>query len=105
MGVDTDERSEFLRHRGYHVDCAADLNISLDLSRSHGYDLIVLALDPEDCSIAKVAEKLKRINPTSTITCLADCKKPIPPLPCHSMLWKGEPLEYFAARVEALSAA
>jgi len=102
---DTDQRSEYLRLRGYDVDCTPDLNAALDLSRSHTYDLIVLALDPEDHSISKVAEQLKRINPNSTITCLADCKKPIPPLPCHSMLWMGEPLEYFAARVEALSAA
>ena len=43
-------------------------------------------------------------NPNAMIACLADCKKAIPPLPCDRLLWKGEPLEYFLARVEALAA-
>jgi CheY-like chemotaxis protein len=103
--VDTERRSEYLRLRGYEVDCACNGDIALKLSRTRDYDLIVLALDSEDRSLRQVAEQLQRFNPRSTVTCLADCKKPIPILPCHGMLWKGEPLEYFAARVEALSAA
>lgn len=102
---DTDQRSEYLRLRGYEVDCASTADAALTLSRSRNYHLIVLTVDSGDRSIARLAEKLKRLNPAGTVTCLADCKKPIPPLPCHSMLWKGEPLEYFAARVEALSVA
>jgi PleD family two-component response regulator len=103
--MDADMRSAYLRTRGYDVDCVASANVALRLSRVHSYDLILLAVDPDFPSLTELARELEQIRPTSTIACLADCKKPIPPLPCHRMLWKGEPLEYFVARVEALASA
>jgi len=103
--VDADQRSEYLRLRGYQVDCAPNAAVALSLSYQHSYDIVVLAIDSDHLGIAQLADQLQKLNPNSTVTCLADCKKPIPPLPCDRMLWKGEPLEYFVARVEALAAA
>ena len=100
--VDADQRSEYLRRNGYEVDCATGTDVALSLTRSHSYDVVVLALDCDD--VASVAARIQKLNPNALVACLADCKKAIPPLPCDRMLWKGEPLEYFLARLEALSA-
>jgi hypothetical protein len=74
------------------------------MGRTKNYDLIVLTLDEDPSILENLAGELQMSNPDAMITCLADCKKPIPPLPCDYLLWMGEPLEYFAARVEALAA-
>lgn len=100
--ADADQRSEYLRRNGYEVDCATEKDVALALSRTHSYDVVVLAL--ECAGIAELADHIQKLNPNAMVACLADCKKAIPPLPCDRMLWKGEPLEYFLARVEALAA-
>jgi hypothetical protein len=101
--TEAQQRSEFLRRNGYEVDCASSLNGAVTLTRTHSYDLVVLAVN--DCSaIKKTAAQIQRLNPNTLITCLTDVRKAIPPLPSHRMLWSGEPLEYFLARVEALAA-
>jgi hypothetical protein len=61
-------------------------------------------VDIENCHLDKLCRKLQRLNPNSTIACLADCKKPLPAMPPDRLLWKGEPLEYFTARIDALAA-
>ncbi len=101
---DTEKRLDILRARGFEADAANCSDVALALSRSHSYDLIVLGIDLEAGSLASFCRKLQRINPNSTVACLADCKKPIPALPPDRLLWRGEPLEYFLARVEALAA-
>jgi PleD family two-component response regulator len=100
---DCEQRSEFLRRRGYEVDCASSTADATAMSRVHSYDIIVLPIDLDCESLDKLGRKLQRQNPNATITCLADCKKPLPSLPGHCLLWKGEPLEYFLARMEALA--
>jgi len=100
--VDADQRSEFLRRNGYEVDCATGSDVALNMTRTHSYDVVVLALDCNE--VAEIAARIQKLNPNAMIACLADCKKTIPPLPCDRLLWKGEPLEYFLARLEALAA-
>jgi CheY-like chemotaxis protein len=102
--VDADQRSDFLRRNGFEVDCATGTDVALTMSRTHSYDVVVLALDSDCHVIANLAEQIQKANPNAMVACLADCKKPVPPLPCDRMLWKGEPLEYFLARVETLAA-
>jgi len=102
--VDADQRSEFLRRNGFEVDCAAGRDVALAMSRTRSYDVVVLALDSDCHVIANLAGAIQKANPNAMVACLADCKKPVPPLPCDRMLWKGEPLEYFLARVETLAA-
>jgi len=102
--ADANQRSEYLRRNGYEVDCATGSEPALSLARTHSYDVVVLALDPGTPGIAGLAARIQKRNPNAMIACLADCKKAIPPLPCDRLLWKGEPLEYFLARVEALAA-
>lgn len=101
---DAEQRSEFLRHRGYDVDSAACGESAIAMSRSHSYDLIVLPVESTNGCLEKICRKLQRLNPNTTIACLADCKKPIPALPPDRLLWQGEPLEYFLARIDALAA-
>jgi PleD family two-component response regulator len=101
---DSEERSEYLRDRGFRVDCAVGGEIALRMSRKEAYDLIVVAMETTN-SVAELAEQLERLNRNALVTYLADCWAPIPPLPSHHFLWSSEPLEYFAARVEALTAA
>ena len=101
---DVEQRSEFLRLRGYDVDSAACGESAVAMSRSHSYDLIVLPLELTNGCLEKISRKLQRLNPNATIACLADCKKPIPALPPDRLLWQGEPLEYFLARIDALAA-
>ncbi len=101
---DAAQRSEFLRSRGYEVDSTACCELAVTLSRSHSYDLIVLPVELTNGNLGRLCRKLQRLNPNSTIACLADCKKPIPAMPPGRLLWKGEPLEYFTARIDALSA-
>jgi CheY-like chemotaxis protein len=102
--VDASQRSEFLRRNGYEVDCAASGEDALNLSRTRTYDVVLLALNCESPKIAALAARIQKLNPNALVACLADCKKALPPVPAHRMLWKGEPLEYFLARVEALAA-
>jgi hypothetical protein len=99
--VDSDERSAYLRSRGFRVDCAGCAETAVRMSRTISYDLVVLTMD---VATTRLAAELERLNPSAMVTCLADCKKPIPPLRCDRLLWTGEPLEYFAARVETLAA-
>lgn len=95
-------RSEFLRRNGYDVDFANGAAMAQAMARTHSYDIVLMAIE---CPALKtLAAKLQRLNPNATVACLADCSKAIPPLPCSRMLWKGEPLEYFLARVETLAA-
>jgi len=101
---DADQRSEILRRNGYDVDCACRSDIALTLSRTHSYDVVLLALECESPQIAAIADEIQKLNPNALVACIADCGKAIPPLPCDRMLWKGEPLEYFLARVNALAA-
>ena len=101
---DAAQRSEFLRHRGYDVDSVSCGEAAVEISRSHSYDLIVLPVELTNGCLEKFCRKLQRLNPNSTIACLADCKKPLPSLPPDRLLWKGEPLEYFTARIDALAA-
>jgi len=103
--VDADMRSAYLRQRGFEVDCASTADSALQLSRVRSYDLVLITIENEFPSIAKLAQELRAVNPNSQIACLADCKKPIPPVPFDRLLWKGEPLEYFVARVETLASA
>ena len=102
-GAAAQQRSEFLRRNGYEVDTASSLASAVEMTRTHSYDLVVLALN-DYADIKKVASQIQRLNPNTLITCLTDVRKAIPPLPSHRMLWTGEPLEYFLARVEALAA-
>jgi hypothetical protein len=95
-------RLEFLRRRGYEVDTASCGEAAVTMARTHSYDLIVLPADLPD-GLSRLFRRLQRLNPNSTVACLADCKKPIPALPSGRWLWKGEPLEYFLARVDALA--
>ncbi|HVZ16010.1 MAG TPA: hypothetical protein VG897_02750 [Terriglobales bacterium] len=101
--ADADQRSEFLRRNGYEVDCASCGEIALALSQTRSYDVVVLAAD-DGHDVTFLAKAIQKSNPNAMVACLADCAKPVPPLPCHRMLWKGEPLEYFLARVETLAA-
>jgi len=101
---DAQQRSDFLRSRGYEVDSAVCGESALILSRSHSYDLIVVPVEIANGHLDKLCRKLQRLNPNSTIACLADCKKPLPAMPADRLLWKGEPLEYFLARIDALAA-
>jgi len=101
---DAEQRSDFLRHRGYDVDSVTCGEAAVEISRSHSYDLIVLPVELANGCLEKFCRKLQRLNPNSTIACLADCKKPLPALPPDRLLWKGEPLEYFLARIDALAA-
>jgi CheY-like chemotaxis protein len=101
---DAEQRSEFLRRRGYDVDSTLCSDAAVMLSRSHSYDLIVLPVEIANGSLDKLCRKLQRLNPNSTIACLADCKKPLPALPPDRLLWRGEPLEYFLARIDAMAA-
>jgi len=101
---DAEQRSEFLRRRGYDVDSASCGETAVTLSRSHSYDLIVVPVDLANGRLDKLCRTLQRLNPNSTIACLADCKKPLPAHPPDRLLWKGEPLEYFLARIDALAA-
>ena len=101
---DGSRRSDFLRRRGYEVDYATCTEVALDMSRSRSYDIIVIPVELDCDALERLTRKLQRLNPNSTIACLADCKKPLPSLPSYKLLWKGEPLEYFLARVDALSA-
>ena len=102
--VDADLRSDYLRRNGYEVDCASGSDVALTLSRTRSYDVVLLAVDNDCGEIAALAHQLQKNNPNALVACLADCKKPVPHLPCDRMLWKGEPLEYFLARVETLAA-
>ena len=102
-GSAVQQRSEFLRRHGYEVDCATGLNSALNLTRTHSYDMVVLTFNGDCANIKKVASQIQKLNPNTLVTCLANTNK-IPPLPSHRMLWTGEPLEYFLARVEALAA-
>jgi CheY-like chemotaxis protein len=101
---DANQQTDFLRRRGYEVDCASRGDVAISMTRTHSYDVVVLALDCDSPRIAELAARIQKLNPNALVTCLADCKKALPPLPAHRMLWKGEPLEYFLARVEALAA-
>jgi PleD family two-component response regulator len=96
-------RSDVLRNRGYEVDSASGANDALTLSRMNSYDLIVLPVDVDSIGVEKLSRRLRRLSPNSLIACLADCKKPIPFMPAGNLLWKGEPLEYFLARIDALA--
>jgi PleD family two-component response regulator len=99
---DAARRTDFLRHSGYDVDSCIGEEAALTMSRTHSYDLIVLPVDG-NVQVERLCRRLQRINPNSTVACLADCKKPIPSLPAGRLLWQGEPLEYFLARLDALS--
>jgi CheY-like chemotaxis protein len=101
---DAERRSEFLRHRGYDVDFASCSEAAIVMTRSHSYDVIVLPVDLAEGCLEKLARRLQRLSPNSTIACLADSRKPIPALSKGPLLWTGEPLEYFLARVDALAA-
>jgi len=95
-------RSEFLRRNGYDVDFANGAALALAMARTHSYDIVLMAV--ETPALKVLASKLQRLNPNATVGYLADCSKTLPPMPCSRMLWKGEPLEYFLARVETLAA-
>ncbi len=101
---DAEQRSEFLRSGGYEVDSASCGAAAIDMTRTHSYDLIVVPVDLGNGALEKLCRKLQRMSPNSTIACLADCKKPLPSIAPDRLLWKGEPLEYFLARVDSLSA-
>jgi len=103
-GTAAHQRSEFLRRNGYEVDCASGLTGAIAMSRMRSYDMVVLALNGDCANIKKVASQIQKLNPNTLVTCFADCSKAIPPLASDRMLWTGEPLEYFLARVEALAA-
>lgn len=100
---DAARRSDLLRSRGYEVDSVSGADDAVTFSRMHSYDLIVLPVDVDSVGVEKLSRRLHRLSPNSTIACLADCRKPIPSMPACSMLWKGEPLEYFLARIDALA--
>ncbi len=95
-------RSEFLRRNGYDVDFASGAAMALAMARTHSYDLVLMAVDTP--ALKALAAKVQRLNPNAAVAYLADCSQSIPPMPCYRMLWKGEPLEYFLARVETLTA-
>lgn len=95
-------RSEFLRRNGYDVDFANGSGMALAMARTHSYDIVLMGVDTP--ALNALAAKLQRLNPNATVAYLADCSQVIPPMPCYRMLWKGEPLEYFLARVETLAA-
>ena len=96
-------RLEFLRRRGFDVDSCSGAEAAVTMSRTHSYDLIVLPVDAAP-TVEKLCRRLQRLNPNSTVACIADCSKPIPALPAGLLLWEGEPLEYFLARLDTLSA-
>jgi PleD family two-component response regulator len=100
---DAARRCDVLRERGYDVDSVSGANDAVTFSRMHSYDLIVLPVDVDSIGVEKLSRRLHRLSPNSRIACLADGKKPIPSMPACSMLWKGEPLEYFLARIDALA--
>ncbi|HWR14229.1 MAG TPA: hypothetical protein VN577_05345 [Terriglobales bacterium] len=100
---DAAERSECLRRRGYEVDSASCAEAAMTMTRSRSYDIIVIPVELNAVCAEDLSRKLQRLNPNATIACLADCKKPLPSLPPGRLLWKGEPLEYFIARFEALA--
>ncbi|MGZ4786957.1 MAG: hypothetical protein ACXVZX_00450 [Terriglobales bacterium] len=102
--MDADQRAEFLRRNGYEVDCVTTSDLALVMARTHSYDVVVVALDDDCNEVTFLATAIQKSNPNAMVACLADCKKPVPQLPFDRMLWKGEPLEYFLARVEALAA-
>ena len=95
-------RSEFLRRNGYEVDFANGTAMALAMARTHSYDIVLMGVDTP--ALKALASKLQRLNPNATVAYIADCGQAIPPMPCYRMLWKGEPLEYFLARVETLAA-
>jgi len=95
-------RSEFLRRNGYEVDFANGAAMALAMARTHSYDIVLMGV--ETPALKALATKVQRLNPNATVGYLADCGQVIPPMPCYRMLWKGEPLEYFLARVETLAA-
>jgi PleD family two-component response regulator len=101
---DCAQRADSLRHRGYEVDCVTCSEAALTQSRSRSYDLVLLAVDTKSASISRLSRQLRKLNPDTTIACLADDRKPIPHIPCSRLLWTAEPMEYFIARVEALAA-
>jgi len=100
---DAGYRSEFLRRNGYEVDFASGSEMALAMSRTHSYDVVLLCVDTPGLEV--LATRIQRLNPNALVACLADCSKAIPALPCDRMLWKGEPMEYFLARVNALATA
>lgn len=100
---DAERRTDFLRRRGFYVDSCSGADAAVSLSRSNSYDFIVLPVDATP-AVEKVCRRLQRLNPNTTVACMADCKKPIPSLPAGRLLWEGEPLEYFLARLDTLSA-
>ena len=102
--ADANKRSDYLRRNGYEVDCATGTDVAISMTRTHSYDVALLVLDCDCSEIARLAAQIQKLNPNCLVACLADCSKAIPPLPAHRMLWKGEPLEYFKARVDALAA-
>jgi CheY-like chemotaxis protein len=95
-------RSEFLRRNGYEVDFASGPETAITMSRTRSYDVVLLYV--ETPAVETLAGRIQRLNPNALVACLADCSKAIPALPCHRMLWKAEPMEYFLARVNALAA-
>src|ERR1700751_1546937 len=78
--VDSSERSECLRLRGFQVDCVVHSDLELRMSPTNSYDLILLTANLS--MLGDLAADLQNLNPHAKIACLADCKKPIPPLPC-----------------------
>jgi CheY-like chemotaxis protein len=101
---DAAKRSASLRERGYEVDAVDSAKSAIVMTRSHSYDLIVIPGDCNSIGVNELGRQLRKLSPNSMIACLADCKKPLPCLEGASLLWKGEPIEYFVARVDALSA-
>lgn len=100
---DAELRSSSLRSRGYEVDSVDCADAAIALTRSRSYDLIVIPLQCEKVCAEKLGRQLQRMNPNSMIACLADCKKPLPQLKSANLLWKGEPIEYFIARIDTLA--
>lgn len=95
-------RSDFLRRNGYDVDFANGPAMALAMARTHSYDIVLMGVDTP--ALKALAARVQKLNPNAAVAYLADCSKTIPPMPCYRMLWKGEPLEYFLARVETLTA-
>lgn len=95
-------RSDFLRRNGYDVDFANGAAMALAMARTHSYDIVLMGV--ETPALKALAAKIQRLNRNATVAYIADCSQAIPPMPCYRMLWKGEPLEYFLARVETLAA-
>jgi CheY-like chemotaxis protein len=98
-----ERRSELLRSHGYEVDCTSSTASAIEMNRTNSYDIIVLSVELDCDTLQRISRTLQRQSPNVTVACLADCKKPLPALPGHCLLWKGEPMEYFLARMEALA--